>query len=108
MVQYYRDLWSKRSEILAPLTQLTKGEPTKNGPTKWTPACTKTFQQMKSLIFKEIILSYPDFSNNFTIHTDALYMQLGAFIMQEGKPISFYSWKLSKAQINYTMTERNS
>ena len=26
--------------------------------------------------------------------------------MQEGKPLGFYSWKLSKAQINYTMTEK--
>ena len=30
MVQYYRDVWPKRSEILSPLTELTKG--TKNGP----------------------------------------------------------------------------
>ena len=43
---------------------------------------------------------------NITIHTDALDVQLGAVIMQEGKTLYFYSKKLSKAQINYTITEK--
>ena len=34
-------------------------------------------------------------------------MQLGAVIMQEGKTLYFYSKKLSKAQINYTITEKD-
>ena len=33
-------------------------------------------------------------------------MQLGAIIMQENKPIAFYSWKLNPAQTRYTTTER--
>ena len=78
----------------------------KNGPIKWSPDCTKAFQKMKALISKETILNYPDFSKYFTIHTDALDAQLGTVITQEGKPLSFYSWKLSKAQINYTTTEK--
>ena len=61
MVQYYSNLWQKRSEILAPLTELTKVVPTKNGSTEWTPACTKEFWQMKSLITKKIIKAYPNF-----------------------------------------------
>ena len=61
MVQYYRGLWSKRSETLAPLTELTKGGPTKNVAVKCTPACNEAFQKMKSLITKETILAYPDF-----------------------------------------------
>ena len=91
MVQYYRDLWTKHSEILAPLTELTKGGPTINLPIEWTPACTLEFQQMKSLTTKETILAYPDFSKKFTIHTDASDLRLGAVIMQEDKPLDFYS-----------------
>ena len=42
----------------------------------------------------------------FTIHTDALDVQLSTEIMKEGKPLAFYSRKLPKVQINYTMTEK--
>ena len=31
-------------------------------------------------------------------------MQLGTVIIQEVKPLAFYSQKLSKSQIDYTMT----
>ena len=106
VVQYYRDLRPKRSDIFAPLTELTKCGPTKNCPIKWIPSCTKKFLQMKALVAKETILDYPDFSKNFTIHTDASDVKLGAVIMQEVKPLAFYSQKLSKVKINYTMTEK--
>ena len=105
MVQYYRVLWTKRSEILTLPKEFTKGIPTKNGPSEWTPDFTKVFQQMKALIVKETIFAYPDLSKKFTIHTDALDVQLGAVIMKEGKPFAFYCQKLSKAQLNYTITE---
>ena len=106
MVQYYHDLWPKCSEMLAPLMELTKGGPKKYFPIKWTTACTKSFQQINSLISKETIFAYPGFSKTFMIHIDALNVQLGAVIMQEVKLLAFYSQKLSKAQINDTMTEK--
>ena len=61
MVQYYRGLWPKHSEILAPIMELTKGGPTKNGPIEWTQDFTNASYQMKSLIARETILDYPDF-----------------------------------------------
>ena len=61
---------------------------------------------MKSLIAKETILAYLDFSKKFPIHTDASDVQLGALLMKEGKPLAFYSQTLSKVQLNYTITEK--
>ena len=104
MVQFYRDLWPRRSEILLPITELTKGA--KKGPITWTPTCEAAFTKMKQLIAKETLLAYPDFNKKFTIHTDASDFQLGAVIMQEGKPLAFYSRKLTTAQTNYTTTEK--
>lgn len=105
MVQYYRDLWPRRAEILLPLTELTKGK-SKKGPINWTPECETAFQTMKRLVARETLLAYPDFNKKFTIHTDASDFQLGAVIMQEGKPLAFYSRKLSTAQRNYTTSEK--
>ena len=55
---------------------------------------------------KETLLAYPDFSKKFEIHTDASDYQLGAVISQEGKPIAFFSRKLTQAQRNMTVTEK--
>ena len=102
MINYYRDMWPKRSELLAPLTKLTS----KNVPWKWTQECEDSFQAMKKIIAKETLLAFPDFTKPFHVHTDASKVQLGAYISQEGKPIAFYSRKLLPAQTRYTTTER--
>jgi RNase H-like domain found in reverse transcriptase len=61
---------------------------------------------MKALIAKETLLTFPDFSQEFEIHTDASKLQLGACISQNGKPTAFYSRNLQPAQTRYTTTER--
>ena len=66
----------------------------------------QAFNEIKAEIGKEVLLSYPDFNSTFEIHTDASQTQLGAAIMQHGRPIAFYSRKLSIAQSKYTTTER--
>ena len=60
----------------------------------------------KRVIVKETLLAYPNFNKPFQIHTDASNYQLGAVVSQEGKPIAFYSHKLTPAQTRYTTTER--
>ena len=102
MVNYYRDLWPKRSELLAPLSSLTS----KKVKFEWTQEHQKAFDDIKSMIAKETLLTYPDFSKPFHLHTDASKIQLGAHIMQDEKPIAFFSRKLHPAQTRYTTTER--
>src|SRR5687767_6694104 len=61
---------------------------------------------MKRVMFREVLLAYPNFNKVFDIHTDASLYQLGTCISQNGKPIAFYSRKLNLAQTQYTTTER--
>ena len=102
MINFYRDMWAKRSEILAPLTKLCS----KKVKFKWTEIENNAFEEAKRVISKDVLLSYPDFNKEFVIHTDASKYQLGACISQNGNPIAFYSRKLSSAQTRYTTTER--
>ena len=101
MVNYYRDMWIHRSDILTPLTRLSS----KKVPYKWTDVEQTAFDTIKKVISKEVLLAYPDFNKSFHIHTDASEHQLGTVISQNDRPIAFYSRKLQPAQTRYTTTE---
>jgi hypothetical protein len=49
---------------------------------------------------------FTDFEKEFHVYTDASNKQLGAVVMQGGKPLAFYSRKLSSAQTRYTTDEQ--
>ena len=118
MVQYYRDIWEKRSHTLAPLTDLvgelgTGSTLNKNGKRKrdskkftWRQEHEIAFKDLKKMIAREIILAYPDFNKKFVIYTDASDRQLGGVITQDNMPLALYSRKLNSAQMNYTVTEK--
>jgi hypothetical protein len=72
---------------------------------KWTPECQDSFEKMKAIMAKETLVTFPDFTKEFEIHTDASKLQLGACISQGGKPVAFYSCTLQPAQTRYTTTE---
>jgi RNase H-like domain found in reverse transcriptase len=52
------------------------------------------------------LLSFPDFNKPFHMYMDASKYQLGSFIMQDDKPLAFYSRKLNPAQKWYTTGEQ--
>ena len=58
------------------------------------------------MVCQQTMLTYPDWSKPFDVHTDASDYQLGVAIAQNKKPIAFFSRKLNSAQKNYTTTEK--
>ena len=115
MVQYYRDIWARRSEILAPLsdlvgecghTEVTKANKTKKQPWHWGPVHQQAFDTVKANITRDVTLAYPDYSQGFEIYTDSSKLQLGAVITQQNRPLAFFSRKLSPAQQKYSVTEQ--
>ena len=103
LVNYYRDMWIKRAHTLSPLTKpfSTKVK------FKWNDVENNSFLDMKNIVGRDVLISYPNFSENIIIHTDARKNTDwggGGVISQNGKPINFYSLKLTPAQINYTNT----
>ena len=102
LVNYYRDMWRKRSHLMSPLTGLVS----EKRKWEWGDSQQKAFDELKRVISKETLLAFPDFNKEFHVYTDASDYQLGAVIMQENKPIAFYSRKLNQAQRNYTTGEQ--
>ena len=94
MMNFYREMWQNRSEILAPLTALTS----KNVKYDWKDEHQRCFDDIKRVIGREVFLGYPDFNDPFEIHTDASKLQLGAVKSQKGKPIAIYSINMNSAQ----------
>ena len=114
LVQYYRDLWRQKSDVLAPLTDLvgecgetkvTKKKGTKKSPFHWDESHQKAFDSIKQIMAKDVCLAYPNFNEKFEIYTDASTRQLGSVIVQNNRPIAFFSRKLTKAQQKYSVTE---
>jgi hypothetical protein len=74
---------------------------------EWLSSHQQAFDKIKKVIGTEVLLCYPDFNKPFHLYTDASDHQLGAVIMQDKKPIAFYSRKLNTAQKRYTTIERD-
>ena len=99
-VNHYKSLWPRQAHVLAPLTKLTR-----RGTFKWTPCHDEALKEMKAIITADAMNAFPDYSIPFHVYTDASDFQLGAAIIQQQKPIAYYSKKLTSAQKNYTSTE---
>jgi hypothetical protein len=72
MVQYYRDLWTRQSETLSPLTNLvgecghtkvTKATNAKGNPWHWNAVHQTAFKNIKTTIAKDVVLAYPTHRN---------------------------------------------
>ena len=69
----------------------------------WGDKEQKAFKDIKAVMSQETLLAFPDFSKDFYVYTDSSSdYQLGAVIMQDDRPLAFYSRKLNSTQKRYT------
>ena len=58
------------------------------------------------MVSAETLLSYSYWTTPLTVHTDAYDKQLGSFISQNNKLITFFSRRLINPQRKYTTTKK--
>lgn len=106
MASWYRRFIPSFATIVAPLTGLTK----KHVSFAWTEKCEEAFRNIKNCLVSPPILTCPDFDKPFILQTDASAYGLGAVLTQKfedgEKVICFLSRSLTKAERNFTTTER--
>ena len=99
---FYRCFVKNFSTIVAPLHALSK----KNAPFVWGSLQSTAFDELKSLLTHAPILALPNFDRTFKVHCDASGTGIGIVLMQEKRAIAYFSEKLSGAQLNYPIYDK--
>ena len=102
LANYFKKFMQGYSQMVSPLTDLTRTKKAWN----WTDKCTEAFERVKYCLTHAPVLRMPDFSKPFEVVADASKYASGGVLLQEGQPIAFDSRKFNKAELNYTVSEQ--
>ena len=76
----------------------------------WGREQAKVFETLKKCLTEAPVLSFPDYTKEFVLATDASNVGIGACLMQRGTkrmmPIAYASRLLNPAERNYSVTDR--
>jgi hypothetical protein len=99
---FYRRFVKDFSTIAAPLNELTK----KGVPFSWGNKQENAFIMLKDKLTHAPLLQLPDFNKTFELECDASGIGLGGVLLQEGKPVAYFSEKLSGPVLNYSTYDK--
>ena len=99
---FYRSFVRDFSTIAAPLNELTK----KDVPFVWGTSLEEAFTVLKDKLTHAPLLQLPDFNKTFELECDASGIGLGGVLLQDGKPVAYFSEKLSGPSLNYSTYDK--
>ncbi|PKU79208.1 RNA-directed DNA polymerase [Dendrobium catenatum] len=101
LANYYRRFIKGFSSIVAPITNCLKPPMF-----TWMPIQQRSFDKIKAALCSAPLLAFPDFNKPFQVDTDASAIGVGAVLSQDGKPIEYFSEKLSSARQKWSAYEQ--
>ncbi|XP_066316097.1 uncharacterized protein [Miscanthus floridulus] len=73
---------------------------------KWGNSQETAFQELKKHLTEAPLLVLPDFTKTFEVECDASGIGIGGVLMQQGKPVAYFSEKLGGAHLNYSVYDK--
>ena len=100
--------WNRRADLASPLDEITG----KGAHFSWNDQRQAAFEQLKKALLQAPVLQLADVSRPFRVYTDASDTSIAAVLMQSKDdnfhPVAYVSRKLTSAERNYTIAERES
>ena len=97
LASFYRRFIKNFSSVMSPINECLK-----NSSFTWTKSAQRAFEQIKNHMTEAPVLVLPDFEKLFVVECDASHLGIGAILSQEGKPVEFFSEKLSDSKRKYS------
>lgn len=98
---YYRRFVKGYGMVAKPLTELLKKRKF-----CWSTKAEESFMKLKEVVTTTPVLAMPDFTQPFTLETDACKNGVGAVLMQHGMPVSYFSKALGPKYLGLSTYEK--
>jgi hypothetical protein len=102
LVGFYRRFVRDFSTIVAPLNDLMK----KGVSFRWVAEQDQAFHTLIDKLTHAPLLQLLDFGKTFELKCDASGIGIGGVLLQEGKPVVYFSEKLSGPSLNYSTYDK--
>jgi hypothetical protein len=102
LVGFYRRFVRDFSTIAAPLNDLIK----KGVLFRWGAAQDQSFHTLIDNLTHAPLLQLLDFGKTFELECDASGIGIGGVLLQEGKPMFYFSEKMSGSSLNYSTYDK--